>query len=101
MLFTDKLGSNQSQCDIVLIFLPGRNYFQVFGIFWFLYLRIGEWMETPADRYRAQAEECARRAKHAQDLNAQLEWQKLAASWHALAERSEKNRGVEGYGPLP
>ena len=47
---------------------------------------------TLTAQYRAKAAECTWRAQYTQDLNAQLEWQKLAASWQALAERIEKTR---------
>jgi hypothetical protein len=40
--------------------------------------------------YLARAEECTRQAESAKEINAKMEWLKLAKSWQVLAENAEK-----------
>ena len=52
-------------------------------------------MGTQGDQYRARAEECRQLALVAREEVVKLEWLRLARSWEALAERSEKGSKKE------
>jgi hypothetical protein len=47
--------------------------------------------ETPAQRYRREAEECEQRANGAIRAADRAAWLKLAADWTKLAESAELN----------
>jgi hypothetical protein len=47
--------------------------------------------ETPAQRYRREAEECQLNAQRAMRSADQEAWLKLAADWMKLAESAELN----------
>jgi hypothetical protein len=48
--------------------------------------------ETPAQRYRQEAEECQLKAKKAKNPVDQEAWQLLAADWMKLARAAEPTR---------
>jgi hypothetical protein len=52
--------------------------------------------ETPAQRYRREAEECQLKAKTAKKAVDQEAWQRLAADWMKLARGAEL---ISGYVP--
>jgi hypothetical protein len=47
--------------------------------------------ETPAQRYRREAEECQRNAKRAMRATDREAWLRLAADWAKLAQSAELN----------
>ena len=53
--------------------------------------------ETPAQRYRREAEECQLNAKKAKKPVDQEAWQRLAADWMKLARGAELISGYEPY----
>lgn len=53
--------------------------------------------ETPAQRYRREAEECQLKAKKAKKPVDQEAWQRLAADWMKLARGAELISGYEAY----
>jgi len=57
--------------------------------------------ETPAQRYRREAEECQLKAKKAKKAVDQEAWQRLAADWMKLARGAELISGYEPHSHSP